>query len=172
MDEQDLEAQSGKIGWYPMFLEAADLAHCRRPRLYWLRNIDLVKGKDLRVQAHGKVRDLTTALTKIELKTEKPPLSWFLKPDTEKLASPEEPFFTFTRPIVRKEPPPSPAGLERASDKAQRRWKGDSYRLPPYAYEDANLVRDKQLATSARARRAAPDDGLYEHSSDHEVEDE
>eukprot|EP00438_Fugacium_kawagutii_P008177 Skav214671 [mRNA] locus=scaffold923:459186:464944:+ [translate_table: standard] len=155
MDDRDLEAQSAKIGWYPMFIEAADLGHCRRPRLYWVKNIDLVKAKDLKVQMNGKIRDLATKLTKLEVKTEKPDLRWFLRQGTEKLAAPGEPFFTFTRPIVRKEPPPSPAGLERASEKARRRWRGDGFRLPPYAYEDQNLAKDQ-----AGPRRLQPDEQL------------
>lgn len=107
------------------------------------------------MQLQGQVRGLDMALAKVVVKTSKPPLEWFLKPGVEKLAAPNEPFFTFTRPIMRKEPPPSPAGLERASDKAKRRWKGDSYRLPPYAYEDSNLVRDGQ-----GPRRLSPEEQL------------
>ena len=36
MDECDLEVQSQKIGFYPAFVEAADILWCRRPRLWWL----------------------------------------------------------------------------------------------------------------------------------------
>lgn len=61
MDQADLEVRSDKLGWYPMYFEAADLAVCRRPRLYWLRNLALVPGKDLTIQLQGRVRGLDMA---------------------------------------------------------------------------------------------------------------
>ena len=47
---------------------------------------------------------------------------------------------TFTRAIVRKKPPPDPAGLKTASQEALSRWQQDSYRFPPYVYEEKFLL--------------------------------
>ena len=155
MDEQDLNVQSQRIGWLPIFLEAAEVGHCRRPRLYWLRNIPLVEGTDLQVQKKSRIRDLDLPLDRVTIKTTRPDMQKFLNSGAKKLAQKREPFYTFTRPILRKEPPASPAGIERASQKAIQRWRGDGYRLPPYAYEDANLAVDK-----SGPRRLAPDEQL------------
>ena len=155
MDKSDLEVQSEKIGWLPMHVEAADVGRCRRPRLYWVKGIQMINGSDLKVEQQAKIRDLEIALDKGVIKTEIPPLDWFLNKGAKKLSQENEPFYTCTRPIMRKEPPPSPAGLERASPKALQRWRGDSFRLPPYAYENANLVTDK-----SGPRRLLPDEQL------------
>ena len=90
-----------------------------------------------------RLRRISFKLEKVSFKTERPPLDWFLEKGGVKGAGPDEPFFTFTRPIARQAPPPAPAGLNRCSEKAVRRWKGDNFRLPPYQYEDSNLVKDK-----------------------------
>ena len=155
MDEQDLNVQSRRIGWLPIFLEAAEVGHCRRPRLYWLRNIPLVEGTDLQFQKKSRIRDLDLPLDRVTIKTTRPDMQKFLNSGAKKLTQEREPFYTFTRPILRKEPPASPAGIERASPKAIQRWRGDGYRLPPYAYEDTNLAVDK-----SGPRRLAPDEQL------------
>lgn len=143
MDEEDLKAQSEKIGWMPFYSDACDLSTCRRPRLFWIKNIPLINAADMVRLKHATVKDLTFKLQKISFKTERPTLDWFLEKGAVKGAGPDEPFFTFTRPIPRQAPPPAPAGLNRCSEKAVRRWKGDNFRLPPYQYEEANLIKDK-----------------------------
>ena len=52
VDDADLRAQSSKIGFKPFLVEAADIHWCRRPRLYWLRGLPLLPGKDLEVRDH------------------------------------------------------------------------------------------------------------------------
>ena len=143
MDEEDLKAQSEKIGWMPFYSDACDISRCRRPRLFWIKNIPLINAADMVRLKHATVKDLTFKLEKVSFKTERPPLDWFLEKGGVKGAGPDEPFFTFTRPIARQSPPPAPAGLDRCSEKAVRRWKGDNFRLPPYQYEESNLVKDK-----------------------------
>ena len=143
MDKEDLEAQSQKIGWLPLFAEAADNGRCRRPRLYWIKNIPLTPGSDLTPRQQVKILDVAVALDKVEIKIVKPPPNLFLESGAKKAADNEEPFLTFTRPIMRQAPPESPAGVDRASAKALQRWRGDSFRLPPYAYEQHNLAVDK-----------------------------
>ena len=52
---------------------------------------------------------------------------------------------TFMKSIVRKQPPPYPAGLDKSSPEAVERWKADQFRFPPYQYEERYLMyhRDK-----------------------------
>ena len=143
MDDADYEAQSKKIGYTPYFVEAAQIGRCRRPRLYWLAGMKLVEGEDLKLGARRTLRGHSYQVKEIKIDTERPPLTWFLAEGATKMADPEEPFATFTRPIARREPPEDPAGYDQASEKALKRWKGDSYRLQPYQYEGRNLVIDK-----------------------------
>jgi len=143
MDDADYEAQSKKIGYTPYFVEAAEIGRCRRPRLYWISGVDLVAGDDLSVAARRTLRGHNYQVKQIKVDTERPPLTWFLNEGTTKMAEPEEPFATFTRPIARQSPPEDPAGFDQATEKALKRWRGDSYRLQPYQYEPRNLVTDK-----------------------------
>ena len=141
MDQPDLVAQSQRIGMLPIMNEAADVLWCRRPRLFWLRNLPLIKADDLQVVEKQQVGELSTKLDVVKLKVEKPPLKSFLRPNCTKMEKPNEPFFCFARPHPRAEPPSQPAGVERCTSKALGRWKGDSYRLAPYQYQESNLVR-------------------------------
>ena len=143
MDDADYEAQSKKIGYTPYFVEAAEIGRCRRPKLYWISGVGLVPGDDLSVAARRTLRGHNYQVKQIKVDTERPPLTWFLNEGTTKMAEPEEPFATFTRPIPRQSPPEDPAGFDQASEKALKRWRGDSYRLQPYQYEPRNLVTDK-----------------------------
>ena len=148
MDEEDLKAVIQKIGIVPFKCEAHQMLRCRRPRLFWLRGLPLIRGSDVTVAS----RDLSgggdpvgsgPCLLCLDLACDPPPLGWFLEDGARKVAKPDEPFATFTRPLKRQAPPPSPAGIDSASPAALRRWKGDAYRLQPYQYEDHNLVVDQ-----------------------------
>ena len=52
---------------------------------------------------------------------------------------------TFMKAIVRREPPPFPAGLSKTGLAAQERWHADSCRFPPYQYEEKHLVHHGDL---------------------------
>ena len=56
MDGSDLKTQSRILGCQPMLFEAAQVGHVRRPRLFWLKNIPLIKGTDLTVTGPRQVR--------------------------------------------------------------------------------------------------------------------
>lgn len=143
MDEEDYKVQTRKIGFEAVFLEAGEIGRCRRPRLYWIKGIPMIHGADLQLQKNFSPRDVGYQVTKVTIDTERPPLTWFLAQDAQKMAAEDEPFATFTRPIPRQSPPFAPAGLEQASEKAKARWKGDAFRVQPYQYEDKNLAIDR-----------------------------
>lgn len=155
MDDADYEAQSKKIGYTPYFVEAAEIGRCRRPRLYWISGVGLVPGDDLSVAARRTLRGHNYQVKQIKVDTERPPLTWFLNEGTTKMAEPEEPFATFTRPIPRQSPPEDPAGFDQASEKALKRWRGDSYRLQPYQYEPRNLVRTRMDPEGLRSKSSS-----------------
>ena len=121
--------------------EAADVLRCRRPRLFWLKNLPILKGSDATLLQEQQVGATGASLPVLKLQCEKPSLDAFLTPNCVKLAQPNEPFFCFARPQPRAEPPASPAGIERCNPKTLGRWKGDGYRLAPYQYQDNNLVK-------------------------------
>ena len=51
---------------------------------------------------------------------------------------------TFMKSIVRKRPPPIPAGLRRCDSGTVSRWQSDAYRFPPYQYSYRYLLRNDQ----------------------------
>eukprot|EP00435_Cladocopium_sp_Y103_P064824 s447_g26.t1 len=63
MDEEDLTVQSQAIGCDPIFVEAAEVLHCRRPRLFWMKGLQVLEGKDLQLFANQKVGSLSRPLT-------------------------------------------------------------------------------------------------------------
>ena len=72
--------------------------------------------------------------------TERPPLSAFLKPGCRKPEKENEAYFSFSRPEP-KQAAPGGAPSEELEARTRGRWKGDSWRLPPHHYVDANMVK-------------------------------
>ncbi|CAE8601716.1 unnamed protein product, partial [Polarella glacialis] len=146
MDWPDLRVVQSKIGAEPFWWDSSQLMRCRRPRLLWLKGLELVKGADLTVEAVSSTVE-TDSGTEVERQkrvrvvSQLPPLSWFLEPGARKLVDDGKPFASFMRPIKRQTPPEAPAGLSEASEGALRRWRGDNFRLPPYQFEETNLVK-------------------------------
>ena len=160
----------------PIFIDAADVGPCKRSRLYWI---------------HGRFApgpDATLAASSgwpvgIELKIEhvrSPPLASFLEPLTRAAVPERLPFLSFLRPFKKAAPLRRPAGLKQSSALAIRRWKQDSYRLPPFHYEDGNLVTDENGPRRLKVEEQARMLGFPSHYLDiikkfvglHQLEDE
>ncbi|CAK9084802.1 Alpha-ketoglutarate-dependent dioxygenase alkB homolog 3 (Alkylated DNA repair protein alkB homolog 3) (mAbh3) [Durusdinium trenchii] len=143
-------------------------------RQFWLRGLALISGKDLTIEEKNVGEE--DAHAEVHFEACWPALWKFVEPATARLCDTDDPFPCFTRPIKREQPPPSPAGLEQASEKALRRWKGDAYRLPPYAYEDACLVKDKggprRLKAMEQARMLGYNSGHFRNMKPKPTEDE
>jgi len=155
MDDADERYCSDLIGVQPWFADASEVSPCSRPRYYWLRSITVAEMSDVWFHGggvHFKLGD-----------TDVPNLSHFLEPGASKAIDDGGIFFCFLRPHARSSPPPHPAGLQRASPPAIRRWKGDSYRLAPYQYSQKNLIRDqfglRRLAAEESLRMLAFNSG-------------
>lgn len=169
MDWPDLRVVQSKIGAEPFWWDSSQLMRCRRPRLLWLKGLELVKGADLTVEAVSSTVE-TDSGTEVERKkrvrvvSQLPPLSWFLEPGARKLVDDGKPFASFMRPIKRQTPPEAPAGLSEASEGALRRWRGDNFRLPPYQFEETNLVKD---ANGVRRLKAVEQIRMLGYNSNH-----
>lgn len=118
MDQEDYRVQTKKIGFAAVLVEAGHLGRCRRPRLYWLRGFDIIKGVDVQIKRNVNPRGHSYHVDEVVVDTERPPLEWFLEPGAQKGAEPDDVFPTFTRTIPRQKPPDEPAGISECSAKA------------------------------------------------------
>ena len=134
MDESDRNDISYRLGWMPHLIEAGDTSWVRRPRFYWL-NRDVPELAWLEVIK-------TDVVTKVKIAGELEPENLWLPRDWSWDHDQKSRLPTFTRPIKRKKPPPSPAGLKGCSREAQDRWARDDYRFPPYTYKEVNMLKD------------------------------
>ena len=91
---------------------------CRRPRLFWLKGLDVVESQELKLVGSQRVGEISFPMFQAKITTAKPPMEWFLQANCTKLTQPEEPFFTFARPHPKQQEPSEAAGKERCSDKA------------------------------------------------------
>lgn len=135
MDEEDRNDISYRLGWMPNFAESGDISTARRPRLYWL-NRDVPQMPWMTVEREDVITRLTLS-GPVE-----PDELWLPEGYTWNNPDRRRRFPTFTRPIRRRRPPPSPAGLKGCPKVAQERWERDNYRFPPYVYRDENLLQD------------------------------
>ena len=149
MDEADLDFQSQAIGCDPIFVEAAEVLHCRRPRLFWIKGLEVMEGKDLVLYIGSASGDLTKKLTLANCSAKKPPLELFLRQECSKLSQKEELSFTFARPHPKASEPREAAGYDRCNEKTLGRSRGDAWRLAPYQYSDQNVVRTPASDDSA-----------------------
>jgi hypothetical protein len=141
-DEADKKIVFEKIGCAPHHIKGDQFMVCRRPRQFWLRNLEIPLGSDLTIQeVHcGKPYEHFLA---VECKTELLSVQSYLQKGAERLKPDAGPWPTFTRPVKKVTPPTIAAGLKTASEAAKNRWKGDAYRLQVYHYEDDWLIRDQ-----------------------------
>ena len=88
---------------------------CRRPRQFWLRNLEIPLGSDLTIQeVHcGKPYEHFLA---VECKTELLNVQSYLEKGAERLKPDAGPWPTFTRPVKKVTPPTIAAGLKTASE--------------------------------------------------------
>ncbi|CAE7270082.1 unnamed protein product [Symbiodinium sp. CCMP2592] len=146
MKEEALDRMCSKLDAGVFFVEGAQLMRCRRPRMWWLRGLNLVTAGDMKLKP-GKP-------TSMVFDTERPPLSTFLRPGCHKLDKENDAFFSFGRPEP-KQVAPREAAIDDLDSRTLGRWKGDSWRLPPHHYVEANMVRG-----SSGVRRLQSDEQL------------
>jgi hypothetical protein len=74
MDEPDLVQQSETIGCQPFFVEAADAHRCRRPRLFWLKGLDVVESQELKLVGSQRVGEISFPM--FQARSLPPSLQW------------------------------------------------------------------------------------------------
>ena len=134
-DGTDVKEMSFELGIRPVLVDAQYLSRVRRPRLFWV-SVDLTKEEDVEVIERAN-------FDQVIYRADPEPLELFLAAGhnwAAGMGNPNLKFPTFTRAIVRKEPPPDPAGLEGLEEVARLRWVEDSYRFPPYTYRDEYMI--------------------------------
>ena len=137
MDESDRDDVSRRLGWKPNLCQSGDISWVRRPRFYWISE-ELPEVPWLEVERHDAGNNVRM------LGDPEPEALWLPESTRWEGQTKESRFPTFTRPIKRRKPPPSPAGLKQTSQAALRRWEQDQFRYPPYVYEAKYLLTDSQ----------------------------
>eukprot|EP00438_Fugacium_kawagutii_P027760 Skav215993 [mRNA] locus=scaffold4693:119449:124700:+ [translate_table: standard] len=133
MDEADRDEISMKLGYRPYLVESGDISRVKRPRFYWLsKNPPAAPWYELTT---GNVASSLRLMGRLE-----PDELWLPPGYVWSGSGTTRRFPTFTRPIVRSRPPIDPAGLKGSSQEARMRWKDDSFRFPPYTYDEKFLI--------------------------------
>jgi hypothetical protein len=130
MSLTDMTTMSEELDLFPMQLCASHFTHCRRDRLYWF---------DWKLHHHPDVSVVWNS-NKHVISVSAQPICLSNYLNAGDIKDSPDPFPTFTRPIVRKVPGPSPAGLNSCDPQTLERWKVDLHRYPPYTYLPKHLV--------------------------------
>ena len=136
MDSQDRKVMTRSFGDLPVQLDASGVSLARRPRLYWF-DWDLKSGPGVSVGPLEGSGD--SAFRKVELQAEVTPQS-YLQPGCSKVST--EPFPTFTTSRPRDYAGRRPAGLDRLNPQERLWWEEDSFRFPPYQYQEKLTIFD------------------------------
>lgn len=134
-DAGDIREMSSKLGMFPNLIDSGFFSWARRRRLYWV-SVPLldVPGVDVIQKGDYDVRNYEAECENME-NVLRPGYRWEAGERNPKLRFP-----TFTRAIPRTRPPPRPAGLGQTNEAAKKRWQEDSYRFPPYTYDERFMI--------------------------------
>ena len=135
MDISARQEFSLRLDVKPIKLDPAEIQPMSRPRLAWLSR-EVHSGEGVTLIDHGDFVEVVMEGAFPDSSTWITP-GWV--PTSEATIYP-----TFMKSIVRKRPPPNPAGLRRCDSGTVSRWQSDSYRFPPYQYSYRYLLRNEQ----------------------------
>eukprot|EP00435_Cladocopium_sp_Y103_P018556 s1332_g4.t1 len=133
MDEKDRAIMSEHMGSTPFMVDAACMAICRRPRLYWV-SWEICESPDVQLVTKGTGQ--WTIYTEVILKCSVDASQFIQKGWT--LNGDKLPTFTTARP--RLSPGNKPAGLWQCESWEVDRWEQDLHRYPPYVYRDKHCL--------------------------------
>ena len=135
MDSSARDEISSFLGVEPLALCPSDVLCYNRPRLAWMSmEVEAGPGVELWRQS---------GFTRVWMTAEAPPDEDWLQEGWQR-CDPTCKLPTFMKSIVRKHPPPMPAGIERCPPDALQRWESDSFRFAPYQYKLQHLLRDAE----------------------------
>ena len=133
MDEAARREISSHLEVMPIKLDPADCMPFSRPRLAWCSE-ELFEMEGLQLWTESDyVRAFVSGPAIASQQWIRPGWYWPAEGTGEK-------FPTFMKAIKRRQPPPVPAGLRRATPDMIERWRQDSYRFPPYQYAEKFLL--------------------------------
>ena len=134
MDESACREISEALEAVPYKLDSVDAVPMRRPRYAWVSEPLEGTFPDLEIIPKRYWREVTAAAVY-------PRVDQWLEPhhiwEGESMGAV---FPTCMKSIPRRVPPPRPAGLQRCTDLAIKRWTEDEYRYPPYQYESQFVI--------------------------------
>eukprot|EP00435_Cladocopium_sp_Y103_P065421 s378_g27.t1 len=120
---------------WPYHLNCADAVPVNRPRLCWC-------SEPLEDVFEGVTFDEEEYWSKVTAPAAYPDIAQWLEPGATWPGQHEATFPTSLRAIVRKRPPPKPAGLQRCDPDTLSRWESECFKFPPYQFpcplEDAS----------------------------------
>eukprot|EP00435_Cladocopium_sp_Y103_P063643 s758_g25.t1 len=137
MDEQDRAIMSEHMETTPLMIDAACIAVCRRPRLYWV-SWEIAESPEVTLVDKGSGQ--WTRYTEVLLRETVDPAKFIQRGWT--LSGDKLPTFTTARP--RLSPGNKPAGLWQCEAWEVERWEKDLHRFPPYVYRDKHCLTNGQ----------------------------
>ena len=134
MDEGAAREISGYMESIPYKLDCADAVPMRRPRFTWTSEALESVLPDVSVSNQRYWKEVSAPADY--------PLTeqWLTPGYTWKGEQWGAIFPTCLKSIPRDRPPPRPAGLEKADEGTRQRWRSDSFRYPPYQYDEKFLI--------------------------------
>ena len=132
MDASARQEISRQLEVEPVAVCPSDCLPYNRPRLAWCSiELELTQGVQFeRVQDYVRIHMNSSPLRDEQWLTP----GWQREEDIK--------IPTFMKAIPRSKPPPVPAGLQRCDSATVTRWESDSFRFPPYQYQQCYLVSD------------------------------
>ena len=130
MDRSATEEISAALGTIPYRLDCMNAVPMRRPRYCWTSEQleNLMPGVTVSAGQYWREVEAHAPYPEQE--------DWVENGFVWKGGLNGEVLPTCMKSIPRTVPPPKPAGLEKTSPQARQRWIDDSYRYPPYQYQD------------------------------------
>ena len=133
MDKRHCEQITNELGVTPYYLNCSDAIPMQRPRLCWT-------SEELEGILDDIVFEVEAWWTKIVAAAEYPALEQWVSDDSWWPGGEAGHILpTAMKSIKRKRPPPSPAGYRRCDWDTIQRWTADSFRFPPYHYQERFL---------------------------------
>ena len=133
MDVQAEQEISSLLGQKPYRVDSADCVPIHRPRFCWT-NERCIEIEGVSITDKGRWLE-------VSMKHPYPPTECWLEPGAVWEGESYGTIFpTCMKSIVRSRPPPAPAGYSRCSWDTVCRWEADSFRFPPYQYDDRFII--------------------------------
>lgn len=132
----DVEAEqeiSNIFGRKPFRVDSSDVVPIHRPRFCW-SNVKVSHIPGVRLEEKNRWIEVT-------FEHAYPEVHCWLEEGAEWPGATMGTIFpTCLKCIVRRRPPPAPAGISRCDEATLQRWHADSFRFPPYQYKSQFLV--------------------------------